>query len=61
MAAVKETTYINERFKTASFYVDGELKRFENGVYVATTAAEKAVLDKLSYTVAQKAGSEVKE
>lgn len=61
MAVTKETTYINQRFKQAAFYVEGEQKRFENGTYVATTSAEKTVLDKLPYTVAQKASSEVKE
>lgn len=61
MAVTKEVTYINQRFKQATFYVEGEQKRFENGVYVATTAAEKTALDKLPYTVVKKAVSEVKE
>lgn len=37
----------NSNFKELGFYVDGELKRFNNGVYTTDDKAEIAVLDTL--------------
>lgn len=52
--ATSKTVYRNKRYPKATFYVNGEPKQFENGVYTATTQKEKAVLDKLPFTVAEK-------
>lgn len=40
--------YMCKKFKHLGFYVDGELKRFNDGVYNTTVKKEMAVLDKLA-------------
>lgn len=42
------------KFKELGFYVDGELKRFNNGVYNTDDKAEIAVLDTLQDVQAAK-------
>lgn len=40
--------YICKKFKELGFYVNGEFKRFHNGVYNATDKKEIAALDTLA-------------
>lgn len=47
-------------FKELGFYVDGELKRFNNGVYNTVDKAEIAVLDNLQDVQAEKSEAPTK-